>query len=213
MNVRSKTLLGLLGAAFLAAGLFGSACGEAEFTELTPVPTGPGTGATFDGVMEAITTEDCVQAPCHSATTAASGLNLGGPGADPCAVYDAIMIGGLQAQADAAANGGFAYNAGTVHPSNAQASFILTKPLEGNAITHGGGKQFPIDSDPGYVAILRWIQGDDGVYPGGGDDLLLPAGCGGKKGCGCSLEPASTSTVLSGFAIGALALLGYRRRR
>jgi hypothetical protein len=164
--------------------------------------------------METIVTEDCAQGPCHDAESPASGLNLGGAGADPCAVYDSIMVGGVQSQADAAANGGFAYNAGTVHPTNAQASFILVKPLDNNGVAHGGGKQFSVDSEAGYAAIYRWIAGDDQIYPGGGDDVLLPAGCGGgSKGCGCSLDAsASSASVLSSLALGGLAILLVRRR-
>ena len=133
------------------AGAFLNGCGDAKLEFHTPTPVPSGVDTTFrGGVLPTLQTRDCANASCHAIDGArASSLGLGGTSATANEIYDQIMAGG------AAQAGGAGLD---VDVDNPPASLLIAKPLEGSNQTHGGGKQFPATSDPGYLSILGWIE-------------------------------------------------------
>lgn len=138
----------LLGAALLVLGL--SACGgggggDDDDDAASPTPL----DVTFrGGVLPALAAE-CATSGCHDDVTMAADLVLGGSTTVPNDVHAEILTGGMTELAGGPA---------VVNTANDAQSTLLTEPLEGSGVTHGGGKQFPSTADDGYRTILGWIE-------------------------------------------------------
>ncbi len=135
----------LLAAALLVFAAGGCRGGGDDDDIASPTPL----DVTFSAGVMPVLAASCLGSTCHDDVNPAAELALGGPSMTSGDVYVEIQTGGL-----AELTGGPA----VLDTANDAQSTLLTEPLEGSGVTHGGGKQFATTSVDGYRTILGWIE-------------------------------------------------------